>query len=436
MASIVEKIHLIKNDPEKNNNKFWIGELYENGDVNTRWGRVGDEGQSKMYSSAGKSFLDKKVNEKKKARNGEIPYRSVDILSEGCVTSKKTVNHCDLNKIAKSQIQTKGIALDLIDFLVRENAHQIMSHTGGQIQYNFDTGLFQTPMGVLGQSSIDGARLCLDTIADLITAKSYGDNLLEKTRDYLMLVPHNIGRKKLDIREFWSSISKVQEENQLLDGLQSSLANSIKKDVSVTDEIKADPKVFETKLLDVDDKKIIRLIFDNFMSKRSSKHSSYNYKPKNLWHVEIASMKKSFEQDGLKLANNIEGFHGTPACNILSLLKTGFLVQPPKNAHISGKMFGNGTYTAPCHIDGSSTKALNYAIGYWGNGKSNRTFMFICDVGMGKYHVPSGPCSGIPKGYDSCWAKGDYKSGVLNDECIVYRESQINIKYLMELERY
>lgn len=439
MSSIVKKKHLLKSDPVKNNNKFFIAELYDNGDVNTIWGRVGTTGQSKIYSGVGESFFDKKINSKKKSRNGEIPYREVDIISSEGYTPPTTNSDLNLKKIAKDQIKTKGIASSLIDFLIKENAHQITAQTGGQIKYNFDTGLFQTPLGIIGQNNIDGARDCLNYIANLISHQDYGDELLEKTRDYLMLVPHDIGRNRLDLKEFWNNMAKVQEESQLLDALQASLAgvhSQDNKDKKIVDESEYTlPKVFETNLFDVDDKKIISKVFDNYMKNRSHQHSSYGYKPKNLWQVEIANMKKAFDNDGKKMSNVIEGYHGTPACNILSLLKTGFLVKPPKNAQISGKMFGYGTYTAPCHVKGSSTKALNYAVGYWGNGKSSRTFMFICDVAMGKYYVPTGPCNGIPKGYDSCWAKGNYKSGVLNDECIVYRESQINIKYLMEVEK-
>ena len=61
--------------------------------------------------------------------------------------------------------------------------------------------------------------------------------------------------------------------------------------------------------------------------------------------------------------------------------------------------------------------------------------MFIVDMAMGKYYIPSGPSQNLPKtGYDSTWAYGQNRSGVLNDEVIVYRESQVNIRYLMELK--
>ena len=51
---------------------------------------------------------------------------------------------------------------------------------------------------------------------------------------------------------------------------------------------------------------------------------------------------------------------------------------------------------------------------------------------MGKEYIPSGPSQNFPKpGYDSTYAVGG-KSGVANNEMIVYRTSQCNLKYLIE----
>ena len=80
MSTVVEKVQLVKSDPEKNNNKFWIGELHDDGMVHCSWGRVGDTGQSNI-KAGGKSFLDKKVKSKMRdGRNGEIGYRKADIV--------------------------------------------------------------------------------------------------------------------------------------------------------------------------------------------------------------------------------------------------------------------------------------------------------------------------------------------------------------------
>jgi poly [ADP-ribose] polymerase len=94
-------------------------------------------------------------------------------------------------------------------------------------------------------------------------------------------------------------------------------------------------------------------------------------------------------------------------------------------------MFGAGLY-----FSDQSTKALNYATNFWNSsGSSKRIFMFLCDVAMGKYHVPSGGWgSGYPKrGFDSTFAKANVSS-VRNNEMIVYKLPQANLKYLLEFE--
>jgi len=59
--------------------------------------------------------------------------------------------------------------------------------------------------------------------------------------------------------------------------------------------------------------------------------------------------------------------------------------------------------------------------------------MFLVDVAMGKEYLPTYSGNGKKAGYDSCWAKPG-QSGVYNDEQIVYRTSQANIRYLIEFD--
>ena len=102
---------------------------------------------------------------------------------------------------------------------------------------------------------------------------------------------------------------------------------------------------------------------------------------------------------------------------------------PKSNApHVCGRLFGDGVY-----FSDQSTKSLNYAQGYWDrNNKDNNCFMFVADVAMGKYFVPSNKSNSLPmQGYDSTFAKGG-QSGVMNNEMIVYRLGQCNLKYLVE----
>ena len=448
--STVKKIHLIKSDPVNNNNKFWRGSLMDNGDVLCEWGRVGDIGQSKMFPNAGESFLERKVREKKTCgRNGEIAYREIEIIDSDVSVTNSTVTSSDIKSLAMKQIKTSNPnkeVSNLIEYMTKVNIHNIAEFSGNKIQYNYDKGMFQTELGLVSQSVIDSARNTLVGIGDCVAKGNYKKELMEYTRDYLMSIPQNIGRHKLDLKEFWSDLSKVQQQNSVLDGLQASLVQAT-SNLSNPSSPKIDipeVQVFNVELDVISDKKITKRIFDYYYETRSRMHTCYDYKPKNLWKVSINNMREAFEKDGSKMKNIVDAFHGTSSENLLSLLRSGFLVRPPSSAHISGKLFGNGIYGAPLKrtngklISGSSTKALNYSTNYWGGKSGQRIFMFFIQMAMGDFYTPtSNNYSSISypvKGYDSTWAFGEH-SGVRNDEAIVYKTSQCNIEYLVEFER-
>lgn len=435
MPELVYKINLIKSDTSKNNNKFWTGSLMNNDDVLCEWGRIGETGQSKTFSKVGRSFLDKKVAEKKKdGRNGEIGYREIQLINEVSAVVKTETN---LEQIAKKQIRYKNpIVGELIEYLIQVNAHDIFQATSGKISYNYDSGLFQTPLGLVTQSNLDQSQIIFSEIQELIVSKDFSSKLIKLTNDYLMLIPQSIPRSGLDVKEFWSSNDNIKKQNGIIEGLQSSLINAKPKTIILEKE---EVQVFDTELDLVVDNKIKNEIFENYLNKRDKNHhQAYSYTPINLWNVNIEPMKQSFLKYGVKLENQIQGYHGSSSVNVLSLLKTGFLKKPPETTKLCASMFANGTYTAPYHVKGSSTKALNYSLGVWGGAKSRRNFIFICDIGMGKIFYPKTSLSSPPKGFDSCWAKKGETVGwhgpLQNDECIVYREDQINIKYLMEVK--
>ena len=156
-------------------------------------------------------------------------------------------------------------------------------------------------------------------------------------------------------------------------------------------------------------------------------HSCSHYEIKKVYSVDVRTVREAFEAHSAKMDNIWELWHGSSASNLLSILKGGLIIPPKTSSNVTGRMFSDGIYASNI-----STKALGYSTGFWGQ-KSNRAFMFLLDMAMGKYHVPSGPSSNLPaRGYDSTFAKPG-KSGIMNEEMIVYSTSQVNLKYLIEL---
>lgn len=462
MANVIRKIHLVKSDPVNNNNKFWNCTEFDDFSVVCTWGRIGDSGQSqtKTFSSQyeASKFVDSKSADKKRSgRNGEIAYCEIDIIDEASskviAPTSKTVTATAVKDIATKQIVVASKSretIELIKYFADQNIHNITSFSNNQITYNYDKGQFQTALGLVGQNTIDSARDTLIKIADCIYTNDYSEKLMEFTRNYLMSIPQNIGRNRLELRDFWSDMSKVQTQNSLLDGLQASLAtakNTVKSDNKI---IIPEEQVFNTELDIVTDINIINKIFDYYNKTKSTMHNCYTMRPKKMWSVKIKAMQEAFENYGSKIGNVISGYHGSGSENYLSLLKFGLITRPPNSAHVSGKQFGCGTYSAPVHridgtlVKGAGTKALQYATGRYGSSRNSRTFMFFVEMAMGKFYVPSyrnyQSINYPVNGYDSTWAYGSTMngntnySGVMNDEAIVYKDNQVNIKYLVEFE--
>ena len=187
------------------------------------------------------------------------------------------------------------------------------------------------------------------------------------------------------------------------------------------------PRLFECSLTLVEDGREIDRVRCKYHQTQQSVHGSALLDVKRVFLVEIASMRRAFEQDGRKLANVWELWHGTKKGNLLSILSRGFVIPPLSAPHCTGRLFGNGAY-----FSDQSTKSLNYSCGCWDGRPDPNCFMFLCNVGLGRYYVPRGAGENLPRlGRDSTFAQAG-KSGVLNNEMIVYRTSQIDPVFLVE----
>jgi poly [ADP-ribose] polymerase len=433
-ATVVEHRKFSCTKLGNNNNKYWNVTLYDNGDVMSEWGRQGKTKQSKTWPGVGRSFMEKKIAEKDK--KGYHENKVVEGTGSLKVSAHKVANN-ELKDIAGKQIKSKNpVVAKLIDFLVKVNAHAILKATGGQIQYDTSTASFKTTQGIVIPSQVSRARDLLVDIYDSVKDGVYsGYDFEDKLNEYLSLIPRDFGMKRMSPRDILPDTAAIQKENDILDGLDSSFAGLQTKTAKkkTTKKKKTAPKLFEVEMDIITDKKILSHVKHLYQSTRKSMHQSNNLSVQTVYAIKIANMKKAFENYGASLPNVWQLWHGTKASNLLSIMKGGLIIPSSSSGHVTGRMYGDGIYFSDI-----STKALNYATNYWGGGGStDRTFMFLADVAMGKYHIAKSSWSGYPKkGSDSTWAKGRDKggvnSGVINDEMIVYRLDQCNLVYLVE----
>jgi len=428
MANVVEHRKFSLTNLGKNANKYWNVTLYDNDDVESVWGRQGDSGQSKIWNGAGRSHMLRKIREKEKKgyRENKVAETTSDI-----VVSPVQASSVQLKDIAKKQIQTTcKLAQDLIEYLVKVNAHNILNATGGKITYDTSTAQFKTTQGVVVPDQVARARELLSDLAVMVKDDNFNDyDFEDKLNEYLSLIPRNFGRRRLAPADILPDMSTVKKENDILDSLDASFTQVSTAPKKKTTKKKAsEPELFKVDMELVTDKKVISHIRHLYQSTRKSMHTSNSLSIIDIYTINIDSMKKAFDSYGAKLKDVRQLWHGTKASNLLSIMRKGLIIPPSSAAHCTGRMYGNGLYFSCI-----STKALNYATNFWGGGgATDRTFMFLADVAMGKHYIAGGGWGTYPiKGYDSTWAKGG-QSGVINDEMIVYRLDQANLVYLVE----
>ncbi len=415
MSTVIEKRRFINVDFATNKNRWWEVELHDNDDVFTRWARVGNKTQTADFPGEGRDKVEREI--RKKLKKGYTEVKTV----EAGATVTSAVKNTDLHSIAKSQLikSANPILENLIQRFVKTNVHKITENT--TITYNADTGLFSTPLGIVTMEGISEARSILADIAKLVRKKTYDSDLNYLAGKYLRLVPQKVGRK-LIIEDLFPDEDAIQKQNDLLDSLKSSNEALDNTKIVTTDSGKKIETVFKVDLDVLSDKKERDRINNFFENSKKSMHGYDKVRVREIFAVKIHDMHSNFKNT---LTPVHEVFHGTSQANCLSILKSGLKVSPPSTAAIAGKMFGNGVYGAI-----NSTKSLGYTFGRWGQGGVGESgWLFVCDFAMGKIKTVYSS-SDISSGYDSVWAKAG--RGLYNDELIVYKNNQVNIKYLLE----
>lgn len=451
-ASIIESKMFIAVDPLNNNNKYWKYERYstpitedgETGDLKITWGRVGadnPESQLRMYDE---KFLTGKIKEKlrgkmDKALGRRIPYTEAQVMDyaggKTAGASPKALATEQVKKLAVQEIAGDcKITAALIKKLAEANRHELLAASGGQMDIDLETGMVRTPLGVVTSDAVTRARKLLDEMVPFVKRGKTDDaRFVGQLEQYLRLVPQKVPGKK----GWHTSFINITAQNQLLDQLETSveLAEQRMKDAATakaagTDTPAPPPQVFNVKMTICEDAAVIAKIKHMFSTSGSRSHEAARLKPVRVYEITIPHMSVAFKTDGEKVGNVKLLWHGTRMFNVLSILKRGFVLPDQlSTVQTTGAMYGSGLY-----FSANSTKSLNYSYGYWDGGRRDTNcYMFLVDVAMGKEYIPSYSGNGKKSGYDSCWAKPG-QSGVINDEQIVYRTSQANIRYLIEFD--
>jgi poly [ADP-ribose] polymerase 2/3/4 len=427
---------------EVNSNKFYAIEIQRSPDgmyrVFTNYGRISG---SNVYEERGpwpseeaaRDVYESILKQKQKGKTGGTSkYEIVETLSptvgstniKGKSVTKLTVDKAPEILIRKTASKYEPDVARLLQQFAQENIHKITSSTS----LSFTSSGLETALGPVTESHIARARDELTSLQGLL--KNTGTGLDKANKEvkllnnkYLSLIPHSFGRK-IKEEDWIVDDSKLIEEFDLLDQLEAAVKLGLKSDGKEEEEFKG----LDTNMVVLPDKAEHDTLIKAVESTR--KHSDLSHwKIKGIYSVKINKERQRFEEKGKPMGNLMDFFHGTQNGNLLSILLNGLIIPPHNASYCTGRMFGNGIYGAD-----SSTKSLNYSVGYW-SGKRNKfdnVFLLRVKFAMGKIHEPATTVSRVPTGYHSVAAYA-HKTRLMNNEFIVYSLPQCTITHLIEL---
>lgn len=432
-------------DPAANSNKFYVAEVDSNTNGEFRflatYGRVGSDGQicAKAFSSlsAAKSAMEKKISEKIKKG-----YVEVDVVAgtRGSTQAKNLVNIDKVGVAPKVTKDTKKVGANVNKIQLADNIVDLITRiyeetnsAVNRMATGTATAKGSSPIGNLGIATLRQGRQYLCNIANMLNVTDSTFNkknaIYAESKKYYALIPHDLGSHinadliTLDTHE------KLSRELDILQLYEDALRVLASLDVNSPLEQKYNDLHCKLSTVSREEwKRIEKYIRESALPRQHG----YNLKIRNVVAV---SQNNAPQFDG-HYGNIQELFHGTRSANVVGILSSHLRLPNTLGSgiHKTGAMFGDGIYFAS-----NSTKSANYSFGSWGGGrnKHNSAYLFLADVALGRQKIISTGCSysSAPHGYDSVWGKPDGHSYLKNNEYIIYRENQCQIKYIVEVEK-
>jgi poly [ADP-ribose] polymerase 2/3/4 len=416
-TTIVERVELVKTSVRDNSNKFYEIALHANGDVVSRWGRVGAQGESQTHVGGGTVKL--RQLEQAKIRRG---YQRLD---NGSARTSATPGGAVVHAAAQSALSDgTGETDELIARLAQVNRHAIELASGGMITATAAHGV-QTALGPVSAATVAEARTVLASV---------GAGDLNAIDRYLMLVPQAMPRRAGWHSQF-ADPAFLAGQRDFLDQLDAAVA------ISPVTGVTADFR-YRLAVLSVGHEDVDRLR-GRFELTRNRHHGDVaGLRMLRVWELTdttgAAGWSRARERVG---GQTRQLWHGTVPANVLSILHRGLYVPPTSGSsvQITGRMFGPGVY-----LSDQSSKSLRYSYGSWSGTRQERCYMLAADVAMGR-ELRTGPGDNRAevlrrmrqgdgtdsRRYDSLFVAAG-TCGVINNEMIVPDSAQILLRHLCE----
>lgn len=387
----------------QNNNKYYK-QIPKGDHWVAEYGRVGSAPQTATYPM---SVWDKKYNEK--IRKGYVDQ--TDLVQDLIATApSEGSTYKEIEDAAIAQIVEK----------LQKMARQAIADN------------YTVSSNKVTQAMVDEAQIVLTSLLTKTSVSDFNETLL-----HLFTV---IPRRMSEVSDYLAKSDEdfgriINHEQNLLDVMKGQVVSKTVLEDPVQE--KSDQTILEKLGLEFEN------CTDDDIEEIKKALGANAHQFSRAWKVTNKKTKERYDQ--FVRENNITNtkllFHGSRNENWWSIIGSGLILKPT-NAVITGKMFGYGIYFAP-----KAQKSIGYTSllgSYWVRGGSDTAYMALLEVAYGKpYDVHS---------FDSKYYGFNYEqlqkacpganclhahagSMLKNDEIIIYKEEQCNIKYLVEIKR-
>ncbi|KAJ0423742.1 poly polymerase catalytic domain-containing protein [Aspergillus carlsbadensis] len=382
-----------------NNNKFYRIQLLVSSDGTryqtwTRWGRVGENGQSAHLGSGSlddaQRFFEKKFKDKSglawkdrlttpKANKYTFIERNYEESDDEDEDEADTKPSKALSKTVQSKLP-KAVQ-NLVSFIFNQ---EYFLSTMAQMSYDAK----KLPLGKLSKRTLQTGFATLKELAELAAAPTlatsrYGMQfqaaMEQLSNRYFTTIPHVFGRNRPPVLNDQAYIKKEVELLETLTDME--VANSIMKDASKVEDVNPIDRQYEglgmQEMTPLDHSSTEFQELQNYLTQSRGATHHLRYKVLDIFRIERNGEHDRFKSSSfstLKNSNRRLLWHGSRSTNYGGILSQGLRIAPPE-APVSGYMFGKGVYFADM-----SSKSANYCCSYNSGGKG---LLLLGDVELG-----------------------------------------------------
>jgi poly [ADP-ribose] polymerase len=459
-----------------NNNKFYVIQLVESGGkfyTWTRWGRVGEVGQSALLGNGSQEDARKCFEAKYRDKTGNAwanranfaakagKYTLIEIERSAEAAKKAAEVEEKLKAIdkeaAKLQPKPQGVAPSKLHPSIERFVSLIFNHDMFKgAMASFDIDVKKMPLGQLTKSQVQKG---FEVLEELETAIEAGTSrpIQDLSSRFYTLIPHAFGRRvpppinTPDLLQKKFDMLNVLNDIEIALGLENKESEPAREKDLLPHPADENYKKLKAELEWVDPKTSEFEFIRTYMERTAADHFK-------LKLIEAFRVNRKGEGDRFAAHDDIRErkllWHGTNVAVVAAILGSGLRIMP----HSGGRV-GKGIYLA------SENGKSVYYVGWSGT----TGVMFLTEAALGREHTITRDNSALraaPSGYDCIVARGHTepdpahdiewefegkkvvvpqgkpvkqsqysKSTFSQSEYLVYKESQVRLRYVLRVQR-